>query len=442
MKEKKLNLFDLISIGVGTIIGAGVFSMMGYGIAYTGRGIVIALFLAMFLVVMQSIRYPILANVFELEGGSYAFASLTTPLAVTGINAANDVFFKIGGNVVTALAIVEYLAILVPAVGEHKTLSAVIVLTVAYVIVVVGDKFAARIQNVMCVLMYAALAIFVVYGFMNTDPSAYAGEPILINGVTGLMMATALMSYTCNGFQVLVGIGKGAENPRRNIPLAFFLSAFVAASIYALIGFSATHAYSYADTAGANLGDLAKLMMPTGLYMFFLVGGALFALSTSLLGNITASYRPLMVSAQDGWLPAVLGKRSSKGIPYIQLFLYLINLIPLLLGINLSDMATMSLVPLGLIAFITDICSFNVPKRFAKQWKESGIKVSVGLYHVCIILACCSSIILVSYCFLSNNLKIPTLIFTAIIFAYGILRSRSSKISIQAKQEYSECEEK
>ena len=69
--NKKLNLFDLTSLGVGTIIGAGVFSMMGYGIAYTGRGIVFALFLAMFLVVMQSIRYPILASVFDVEGGMY-----------------------------------------------------------------------------------------------------------------------------------------------------------------------------------------------------------------------------------------------------------------------------------------------------------------------------------------------------------------------------------
>lgn len=43
--EKKLNLFDLISIGVGCIVGSGVFALMGVGIAYTGRGIVLALFL-------------------------------------------------------------------------------------------------------------------------------------------------------------------------------------------------------------------------------------------------------------------------------------------------------------------------------------------------------------------------------------------------------------
>jgi len=435
--EKKLNLFDIISIGVGTIIGAGVFSMMGFGIAYTGRGIILALFLAMFLVVMQSIKNPILANVFsELEGGGYAFNSLTTPKVVTGISAANDVFFKVGGGAVTVMSIVQYLTLLIPAVAEHEKVVGVAILTLAYIIAMVGDKFAAQVQNVMVALMYAALALFIFYGLKNMDPAAYAGEPMLPNGITGLMMATALMSYTCNGFQMVINIGKGAQNPKRDIPLGFFLSAFVAACIYALIGFAATHAYSYSQTAGANLGDLAKLMMPTGLYTFFVVGGALFALCTSLLGGITAGYRPLVVSAQDGWLPAVLGKSTKKGIPYVLFFLYAINLIPLLLGVKLSDMATMSLVPLGLIAIVTSLFSYNVPARFAKQWKESGVKVSAGLYHFLIILSCISSAILASYCFLSNDLKVPTIIFTVIIFVYGIVRSKSDKINIQAQKVY------
>lgn len=435
--EKKLNLFDIISIGVGTIIGAGVFSMMGYGIAYTGRGITLALFLAMFLVIMQSVRNPILANVFfELEGGGYAFTSLTTPRVVTGISAANDVFFKVGSGAVTVLAIVQYLGLLFPVVLEHEKLVGAVILTLAYVIVMVGDKFAARIQNVMVILMYAALALFVVFGLMNMNPAAYAGEPMLPNGITGLMMATALMSYTCNGFQMVINIGKGAQNPKRDIPLGFFISAFVAAGIYGLIGFAATHAYSYGETAGANLGDLAKLMMPTGVYTFFVVGGALFALATSLLGGITAGYRPLMVSANDGWLPAILGKSTKKGTPYVFFFLYAINLIPLVLGVKLSDMATMSLVPMGLISIVASICAYNVPTRFAKQWKESGIKISAGMYHFLTILSCIASAILVAYCFLSNDLKVPTLIFTAIIFAYGVLRSKSDKINIQAQKVY------
>ena len=347
--EKKLNVFDLTSIGVGTIIGAGVFSMLGYGIAYTGRGIVLALFLAMALVILQSIRYPILANVFELDGGMYALDALTCPRVCAGFTAANDVFFKLGTQSVTVIAFAMYLEILFPALVPYRKAVAVLVLTATYACVVVGTKFAARVQNVMCVCMYAALGLFVVYGLMNFDPAAYAGEPMLINGAGRLMMAAALMSYTCNGFQYVISMGKAAKNPKRDLPLAFFLAALIAVSLYAIIGFAATHVYSYGEIAGLGLAPLPVL----AAVMFFLVGGALFALGTSLVGGSAASYQPLMASAQDGWLPAVLGKRSKKrGIPYVLGFLYVAGVIPVVLGIDLNDMVTMQLVPLGTVIMI------------------------------------------------------------------------------------------
>lgn len=436
--EKKLSLFDLTSIGVGTVIGAGVFSMMGYGIAYTGRGITIALFLAMLLVVLQSIRYPILASVFELDGGMYAIDSLTSPTVILGFSAANDVFFKLGTQSVTVISLAMYLEILFPGLQPYRKLVAVVVLTLTFVCVLVGTKFAARVQNVMCVMMYLALALFVVYGFTHMDPAAYAEEPMLINGVPGLMMAAALMSYTCNGFQYVISMGKAAKNPKRDLPLGFFLAALIAAGLYALIGFAATHAFSYADTAGANLGDLAKLMMPHGLYMFFLVGGAIFALGTSLVGGLSASYRPLMASAKDGWLPAFFGKTTKKGTPYVLAFLYVVGIVPVLLGLDLDDLVTMQLVPLGIVIALTNVCALNTPERFAKEWKESGIKLPVTIYRVLLILAIAASAILVTYCFISNDFKVAVTIITICLFLYGFLRSKFGHIEIAAKKEYIE----
>ena len=434
--EKKLNVFDLTSIGVGTIIGAGVFSMLGYGIAYTGRGIVLALFLAMALVVLQSIRYPILTNVFELDGGMYALDALTCPRVCAGFTAANDVFFKLGTQSVTVIAFAMYLEILFPALVPYRKAVAVLVLTATYACVIVGTKFAARVQNVMCVCMYAALGLFVVYGLMNYNPAAYAGEPMLINGVSGLMMAAALMSYTCNGFQYVISMGKAAKNPKRDLPLAFFLAALIAVSLYAIIGFAATHVYSYGQIAGLGLGDIAKMMMPSGLATFFLVGGALFALGTSLVGGTASSYQPLMASAKDGWLPAVFGKTTKKGTPYVLGFLYVVGVVPILLGIDLNDMVTMQLVPLGLVFIVVSFFSMDTPTRYAKEWKESGIRVSPALYKALNWLSILASAVLAFYCFISNGYKIVTLVITAGIFLYGYLRNKFGHIEIQSKKEY------
>lgn len=437
--EKKLNLFDLISIGVGVIIGAGVFSVMGYGIAYTGRSIAMALLVSMILVILQSIRDPILANIFILDGGNYGFNALLCPRWMTGVSAANDVLFKLGTQSVTALAFVEYLSILIPGIAGHKQIAAIVVLSIAMLLQMLGNKAVARVQNVMCVMMYIALALFVVFGIIHINPSAYTGEPFMMNGITGFMMAAALMSYTCNGFQYLVNLTRSAENPKRNIPLAYVLSALIAAGIYALIGFAATHTNSYGDIAGRSLGDISKLFMPSGLSMYFIVGGALFALGTSLVGGMASCYQPLVASATDGWLPAGLAKFTKKGnVSYALIFLYIVGVIVLILGFDLNDFVTMSLVPLAVVIFMANIFSLSAPERFADEWKASGVKVSSAVYKLLLILGCMASVVLGGFCFLSNDYKLITVILVAVIVVYGLLMNKFGKIRIHAQEEYKE----
>lgn len=273
-----------------------------------------------------------------------------------------------------------------------------------------------------------------VYGLLNFNSAAYEGEPVLINGVSGMLMATGLMSYTCNGFQYVINMGKAAENPKRNIPLAFCLSALIGALIYALIGFAATHAFSYGDIAGANLGDISKLMMPNALHMFFMIGGAIFALGTSLVVGTASSYRPVQAACRDGWFPEILSKQSKKGFPYVLILLYFMSLVPIVLNIDVDDVATMSLIPMGIIFLISNTCAMNVPTTFRK---ESGIKMSPFVCKALLWLSNIASILLVLFCFLANDLKVPTTIITVVILAYGLIRSKSSKIHIHAKEEVS-----
>lgn len=437
--QKKLSLFDLISIGVGCIIGSGIFALLGVGIAFSGRGIVVALFLAMFLCVLQSISLPMLTNIFELDGGDYAINSLLVPKAISGANVGRDVLFRAGSLAVGVLAIAQYLVLLVPALADHSKVVALVVLALGCLCVFAGDKAASRIQNVMCIFMYAALVLFVVYGLINMNPSAYAEEPMLPKGVNGLIMAIALMSYTCNGFQYVVNMGKAADKPTRNIPLAFCLSALVGAAIYALIGFAATHAFSYGDIAGKNLGDIAEMMMPSGLSKFFVIGGALFALGTSLVGAIISAYRPLMACSRDGWLPSALNKTTKNGTPtYVLVLLFLLGAIPILLGLDMGDVATICLFPAAIVKIIVNLYAMRVPERFRKEWDSRTMRVSTGLYRALLLISCCASVVLGVFYFISNNLKGIMIGVTIAVFAYGLLCTKFGHIDIAAQKEYVE----
>ena len=437
--EKKLNLFDLISIGVGCIIGSGVFALMGVGINFAGRGITLALFLAMLLCVLQSVSLPLLTRIFEVEGGEYTANSLICPTLVTGFSVGRDIVFRAGSFAVTALALSSYLARVIPALAAYPKISSLVVMTLAFLCAMAGDKAAAQVQNIMCIFMYAALGLFVVFGIMNMNASAYAGEPMLPNGTTGLIMAIALMSYTCNGFQYVVNMGKAADKPTRNIPLAFCLSALVGALIYGLIGFSATHAYAYSEIAGTNLGGIAEKMMPHGLYLFFLVGGAIFALSTSMVGGIISGYRPLMTCARDGWLPAVLSRRTQKGgVPYVYAVLYGISAVAIIAGLDLGDVATICLFPGAIQKVAVNLYAMTVPDRYVKEWKASGMKLSVGLYRALLVISSIAAIILGYFYFTSNDLKGIMIAVTIGIAVYAVLVTKFGHVEISAKKEYAE----
>lgn len=91
-----------------------------------------------------------------------------------------------------------------------------------------GSKFLARVQNLMVIFMYAALALLVIYGIIRYAREAVSSAPFLPGGVEGLLSATALI-----------------------------LSSVIAGLLYALIGFAATSVLPFHEIAGQNLGYYA-----------------------------------------------------------------------------------------------------------------------------------------------------------------------------------------
>lgn len=441
MKEsKKMTVFDLVSIGVGSVIGAGIFSMLGVGIYFSGRSVILALILGMFLVFIEYIRPFILSAVFELPGGGYDQSALTLPPVLIGSGALITVVSNMGVSV-SGLAIASYIAQLVPALDPYQRVLAFLIMTGFFAISIGGNKFLAKFQNVMAICMYAALALFIVFGFINRDPSAAASAPFMPQGVTGLLMGTAMMSFACNGATILPNFTKDAANPKKTIPLALFLSTVVGAVIYALLGFAATSALPYGEIAGQNLGFIAQRIMPKGIYIFFVVGGAIFALATTILGGIGGLKWPILASANDGWLPDVFRKTTKSGYPWvIMLMMYLIAAVPIVGGFSLDSIVTLILVPAAISSIAGNFICWNLPQKFPKAWAENSLHLSVGMYHFLLILSTIAAVILTIFTLATQSLPmiLANVAMTAFLFIYAALRYRSGKVHLAARDIYSE----
>ena len=248
----KLKLFDLISIGVGSVVGAGIFSMLMSGMAMTGRSIALALVGAMLITLLQQVRSIFMSSMFALDGGMYAQQALILPPVFTGMTAVVFVFSNFSFSVF-GISIAQYLSQLIPALAPFQRILGVVILTAFFLVTIKGTGFLAKIQNVLAVCMYAALALFIVFGLIKGGTAEAAATPYFAGGPMGFLMAIAIMSFTCNGATNVINLSADTHNPKRNIPLGVLISAGICALIYFLLGYVASSVVPFAQ-AGSHPG--------------------------------------------------------------------------------------------------------------------------------------------------------------------------------------------
>lgn len=447
MKEKrtkKISLIGLVSLGIGSVIGAGIFSMMGTGIGFTGRGIIFALVGAALLVFVQNFFCFVTSSMFELEGGRYEIAARTTPLLISGATAVNFLMQNLSRSVM-AIGIAQYIAVLIPSLGGYTQLIAFIVMTFAFAMSLFGNSFIAKMQTVIVLCMYLSLGLFAVFGVLNRNPSAYAGEPFFYGGAAGFLIAMVTVSYACQGAVNVIDVAKDAQNPKKDIPKAILISTLAVAILYAILGYAAVCSMPYEKIANQSLGVVAKEVMPTGLFLFFVIGGAIGALLTTLLGCIAAMPWPILSSAKDGWLPAVFKKVTKKGYPWVvMLTMYLIAVIPIIGDFDLSTIVSYLLVPGSIIAIATNIANFHLPERFGDEWEQKSIPLSIGAFRVCMVISIIASILVavMSLSTLDTFNLICNLCMTVLLFLWAWYRIKSQKVIIGSRNAYQDKKEK
>ena len=436
MKETdKIGLAGLVSIGIGSVIGAGIFSMMGTAIGFTGRSVVVALVLASFMVFGQNFRPYVLSGMFALDGGRYEQSALTVPPLISGATAVNFLMQNLSRSVM-AIGIAQYLATIIPILNDHIALVAFVVMTLAFAASLFGNSFIAKIQIVIVVCMYLSLGLFAVFGILNRDPSAYAGEPYLYNGPTGLLAATVSISYACQGASNIIDVTKDAKDPKKLVPKAIVLTTFAVAVLYAILGYAASCSSSYAEIADQSLGVVARQVMPTGLFLFFVIGGAIGALATTLLGCIAAMPWPIYASARDGWLPKVFTKTTKKGYPWVvMLAMYLIAIIPIIGGFSLSTIVSYLLVPGSIIGIACNVVNFRIPEQFPEAWEGRTIKMSAGAYRFWLAVSSVLNVVvaLISLSTLDLFNLCCNLAMTALLFLWAWIRIKTNKVNLASK---------
>lgn len=288
-KGKKLGLWNIIGLGLGGAIGTGVFVLLGYGVAYTGRSISLVVTIGCFFMLLAYWYNLIMPSMFVLKGGDYSMKAMLFNPFMSGVSAW---MILVNGLAMSsyAVALAQYLAIAVPALQNHQTLVAFIAITLFFLSTIKGSRFITILENIITLVLVASLALFIIFGipkvdFASTFTSADGG--FFHGGFTGFVSALAVMGFACQGTTMApVSMAAVTKNPKRTIPLGIIIITLLLAVIYGAMGIVAGGVLPYAETAGQNISVTARAIFPNALYVFFVVGGGIGAIASSALPTL------------------------------------------------------------------------------------------------------------------------------------------------------------
>lgn len=175
------------------------------------------------------------------------------------------------------------------------------------------------------------------------------------------------------------------------------------------------------ETANQPLDLVARAIMPTPVFLFFVIGGALLALTTTLNATFAWITKPILQACNDGWLPHKIGYIHPKfKTPVIILVgFYIVGLIPILTGLQISMIADTAVVLSNILFAFICFGTVFIPQRMPELWEVSAFRCSKSKLYLKSILGGVSCVVMVLVLFF--QMSMPQAVILVIITIVGIL---------------------
>ena len=316
--RKTIGAFGLTAMGVGAIIGTGIFVVIGQGVALAGPSLVLAFILAAVTCVFSALSYAELASAVPVSGSAYTFSYATMGEMVAfiigwdlileyGVSVA-AVAVGWGGNVneflLAAFGYELPAAISTsPSDGGVFNLPAVFIVLAITVLLVRGTKESAGANAVMVVIKIIILLFFIIVAF-----TAFNGDhfvPFAPNGAQGITMAAGVIFFAYIGFDAVTTGSEESKNPSRDLPIAIVGSLVISTILYVLVAIAAIGVAPVETLVDSDAPLAAALREGAGLPWAggILALGALIAITSVVLVIMYGQTRIFFAMCRDGLLP-------------------------------------------------------------------------------------------------------------------------------------------
>jgi basic amino acid/polyamine antiporter, APA family len=337
--SKTLGATSITAMGIGAIIGAGIFVLTGTAAAqFAGPGIILSFILGGIACAFVGLCYSELAAMLPVCGSSYTYTYATlgeifawiigwdlileyamgaATVAVGWSGYIVSLLHNAGINFPPAFATAPGTVIKLPD-GTMATgivnLPAVLIIAILTTMLVLGTKESARLNNIMVAVKLAVVVAFIALGVFfikpaNWHPFIPANTGQFGNfGMSGILRGSAVVFFAFIGFDAVSTAAQEAKKPQRDMPIGILGSLVICTVLYILVAGVLTGLVPYADL---NVPDpIAKGVDAIGLVWFSVLIkiGALTGLTTVILVLLYGQSRIFFTMSQDGLLPPLFAR--------------------------------------------------------------------------------------------------------------------------------------
>ncbi|WP_436676445.1 amino acid permease [Lactiplantibacillus plantarum] len=439
--ERTLSAVDLIALGIGAVIGTGIFILPGTVAATkAGPGIILSFVLAAIVCAVAAMCYAEFASVLPIAGSAYSYGNIVYGEMIGWIIGWALVLEYVLAVATVAVGWAAYFNSFIagfgfklpkaitgsfdPAHGTYINVVAILIVCLIAWIIDTGLKTSIRLNNIIVVVKLAIIVLFLLVGSFYVKPSNWT--PFAPFGGTGILKGAAVVFFAYLGFDAVSSSAAEVKNAKRNMPIGIIGTLVICTIFYILVSGVLTGMVSYKQL---NVDDAVAFALQL-VHQNFVAGiisiGALAGMFTMMVTMIYSSSRLLYSIGRDGLLPRFLGKIDKHHAPKNAMLTVTI-VISILAGLIPLDQLA-NLVNIGtLIAFAFVSFGILLLRRNPKLNAIKGFRVP--LYPVLPIISGLLCLFMMTQ--LSMETWLASLVWfllgLIIYFGYGIRHSRMNK---------------
>lgn len=391
--SRELTLFQITMMGLGMMIGAGVFLGIGLSIHTAGPGGVLLTFLLNGIIALfTAFAYAELSSALPYTGGAYNYARIGLGKGIGFITGWMEWFAAtVAGSlyaVTFALYVVDYFKFLgllnwfpFPLIIVQKILAFGIAIFFLYI----NYRGASKTGKVGVFFTLGQTLFLIVIGLVGIfvvirDPSRLNNfQPFMPHGWSKLLITMGFTYVAFEGYEVIAQTGDEAIDPRRNIPKAMLISVFVVTITYLIVSFATLVSIKAGDPgiSGApwewiagfrelGFGEAVSHLVPKGKFLVTLA--VIFAATSALNATTYSATRALYALGRDNMLPKTIAKISPKTkTPWVALLLTGVLLISTAVFLPTLDVASSASMMFLILFFMVNICVIKVRSNLGDE---------------------------------------------------------------------------